>query len=362
MKSLLNLFDRIRPYFAEGGKMHAGKPLFDAGENFLFAPATRTIGSPHVRDPLDVKRFMSMVIIGLAPCVAASLYFFGLRMLAIIVVSYAAGGIVEVVFAVVRKEEINEGFLVTGLLFPLILPPTMPLWMVAVGVAFGVLVGKELFGGTGRNLFNPALVGRCFLALAYPKTMSENWVKPVTALPGRLGQYITASNADAVTMATPLTEAKHNQLAPLGDLFFGNVPGCGGETSALLVIAGGVFLLIVGVASWRTVAATLGSFALLAGLMHWLQPGQFGPAVWHLLAGGLLFGAFFMATDPVTSPITNTGKYAFGIIIGVSTWLIRNLAGYVEGVMFAILLGNIAAPILDEMVFRVRLRRMRDER
>lgn len=362
MKALLNLFERLRRHFSEGGKLQAAKPLFEAAENFFFAADTRTPSAPHVRDPLDVKRFMSVVIIALLPCVLASFYFFGLRVLAIIVVSYAAGGAVEVLFAVVRKDQINEGFLVTGLLFPLILPPALPLWMVAVGVAFGALVGKELFGGTGRNIFNPALVGRCFLALAYPRAMSSNWIRPVAEFPGRLLQYVSVSSVDAVSSATPLGMAKHNQLASLSDLFFGNVPGSAGETCALAAIVGGVFLLLTRVANWRTVAGVLGSFVLLAGALYWHEPARFATPLWHLLAGGLLFGAFFMATDPVTSPTTNWGKWAYGAIIGSTTVLIRNFTGYVEGVMFAILLGNIAAPILDEVVVRFRMRRWRDER
>ncbi len=361
MKALLRIFERARVHFEEGGKLRALKPLFDAGENFFFAPATRTVGGPHIRDPLDLKRFMSVVIIALIPCVLTSFYFFGLRVLAVIVVSYAAGGAVEVLFAVIRKEEINEGFLVTGLLFPLILPPALPLWMVAVGVAFGVLVGKEVFGGTGRNIFNPALVGRCFLALAYPKAMSSNWVKPVAEFPGRLLDYVTASNLDAITVATPLVTAKQGELTHWANLLFGNVSGSIGETSALAVIIGGIFLLIIRVGSWRTVCGVMGAFAVLGGILHFAQPDKFGPVGWHILAGGLLFGAFFMATDPVTSPITNAGKWAYGAIIGVTTVLIRNLTGYVEGVMFAILLGNIVAPILDEVVFGFRIRRLQSE-
>ncbi len=354
MKWLLSLLERIRPNFEEGGKLRLMKPVFDASENFFFAPSTRTTDSPHIRDPLDVKRFMSAVIIALLPCLFASFYFFGLRVLAMIIVSYAAGGTVEMLFAVVRKEDINEGFLVTGLVFPLILPPGLPLWMVAVGVAFGVLVGKELFGGTGRNLFNPALVGRCFLALGYAPTMSSSWMKAGEALPGRLMEY----HVDAISAATPLALARQGTFVPLSKLFFGNVLGSVGETSALAIIAGGLFLIMTRVANWRTVAGVLGSFALLGGVLRYAAPGSFGPVGWHLLAGGLLFGTFFMATDPVTSPITNTGKWGYGIVIGVSTLLIRNLAGYVEGVMFAILLGNIAAPVLDEIVFRYRLRRL----
>ena len=362
MKMLLDIINRLRPNFSQGEKLGFAKPLFDAGEHFFFAPADRTPGAAHVRDPLDVKRFMSMVIIALLPCVAASLYFFGLRVVAMIVVSYAAGGAVEVLFAIVRKEEINEGFLVTGLLFPLLLPPTLPLWMVAVGVAFGVLVGKELFGGTGRNLFNPALVGRCFLALAYPKAMSSNWIEPIAQFPGRLLQYVTASNVDAISEATPLGAAKLGELSSLSDLAIGTVSGSIGETCGVALIAGGLFLLVTRVANWRTVVSILGSFSLLSGAIYWAQPQQFASPVWHLFAGGLLLGTFFMATDPVTSPSTNSGKWAYGIIIGSATVLIRNFTGYVEGVMFAILLGNIFAPILDTIVVQFRMRRWRNER
>lgn len=357
MKILLDFFERLRGRFEEGSKLKAAKPLFDATENFFFAPATRTVGAPHVRDPLDVKRFMTMVIIAVAPCVAASLYFFGLRMLAIIAVSYAVGGAVEVFFAIVRKEEINEGLLVTGLLFPLILPPALPLWMVAVGVAFGVVVGKELFGGTGRNIFNPALVGRCFLLLSYSETMSQkSWVAPVAAWPGRLGQYA----ADTVSGATPLMAGDYS-CQSITNMFFGNVTGCIGETSALALIAGGIFLCITRVANWRTVAAVLGSFTILTAVLHEALPDVVGPVHWQLVGGGLMLGAFFMATDPITSPVTTGGKWACGCLIGILTVLIRNFAGTAEGIMYAILLGNIAAPILDEVAIRWRLRRLRRE-
>lgn len=362
MKMLLNVFERLGVHFGQGGKLRAAKPLFDAIENFAFAPNTRTPQGPHVRDPLDVKRFMSMVIIALIPCLVGSFYFFGLRVLAMIVVSYAAGGAVEVLFAVLRKDEINEGFLVTGLLFPLILPPTLPLWMLAVGVAFGVLVGKELFGGTGRNLFNPALVGRCFLALAYPKAMSADWMFAGEGLSGRFLQYVSLSDVGAITGATPLGLAKGGQWEELWRLFYGNVSGSVGETSALAITIGGVFLLLTRVANWRTVVGVLGSFILLSASLHWRGAAEFASPLWALMAGGLLFGTFFMATDPVTSPVTNAGKWAYGVIIGLTTVLIRNFTGYVEGVMFAILLGNITAPILDAVVVRFRMRRWRDER
>lgn len=361
MKLLLRLVDKLRPHFEEGGRFRAFLPVYDALEHFLFAPGATTPTAPHVRDPLDLKRFMSMVIVSLVPCIAAGLYFFGLRFIAVTIVSYAAGLTVEAAFSIVRKEPINEGFFVTGILFPLIMPPAVPLWMVAVGVAFGVVVGKELFGGTGRNLFNPALVGRCFLALAYPAKMSGSWVKPGTEVTGRLLQYVDGSSVDALTSATPLALAKGGELASLSHMFVGSVSGSVGETSALAIIAGGTFLLLTRVANWRTVAGILISFTALAGILHHAQPAQFAPALWHLCAGGLLFGAFFMATDPVTGPVTSSGKWLYGALIGVVTVLIRNFTGYVEGVTFAILLGNIVAPIFDEMVFAIRLRRLKVE-
>ena len=372
-KLLLRVFEKLRPQFEEGGSLKPLKPVFEATENFFFAPEKRTETAPHLRDPLDVKRYMSMVIIALLPCVAASLYFFGLRVLAVIMVSYVVGGTVETLFAVIRKEEINEGFLVTGLIFPLVLPPGLPLWMVGVGVAFGVFVGKELFGGTGRNVFNPAIVGRCFLALAHPAAMAGTWITPGSGGMGRLMQYV---EADAVSSPTPLVLAKQaleDQVAQptaLWDLFIGNVSGSIGETSALALIVGGVFLLLTRVSNWRTVVGVLGTFAILGGAFNILSGvfeeaqffARFGPVGFHMLAGGLLLGAFFMATDPVTSPITNAGKWVYGGIIGLCTLLIRNLTGYVEGMMFAILLGNICAPMLDEIVFRVRVRRLKNER
>jgi Na(+)-translocating NADH:ubiquinone oxidoreductase B subunit len=361
LKILYRLFESIRPTFENRGKLRLFKPVYEALENFFFAPSAVTKGSPHIRDPLDVKRFMTMVIIALIPCLFASLYFFGWRLVPMIIVSYAAGGAVEVIFAVVRKEEINEGFLVTGILFPLVLPPALPLWMVALGVMFGVLVGKELFGGTGRNIFNPAIVGRCFLALAYPAAMSGNWIKPSYELTGRLFQYIDASNVDSITSATPLIMAKQGELHAISHMLLGSTSGSLGETSGLAIIIGGVFLLLTRVANWRTVVSILGSASILAGILHHVQPERFAPVFWHLFAGGLLFGAFFMATDPVTSPVSNAGKWIYGAAIGTVTLLIRNFSGYVEGVMFAILLGNIIAPLLDIIVFKIRLRGLRNE-
>ncbi len=363
MKWLLRILDRVRPAFKDGAALGRFRPIFEAMDFFFFSPGARASGAPHIRDPLDLKRYMVTAIIAVAPCALAAIYLFGMRMLAMIAVSYAVGLTVEAIFSIVRKEDINEGFFVTGMIFPLILPPGLPLWTVGVGVAFGVVVGKELFGGTGRNLFNPALVGRCFLALSYAKLMVGSYLVPGEGTWGNIAKYVSTSTVDAVSSATPLAVAKGGELGsiPIMDLHWGNVSGSAGETSGLLVIAGGIFLLLTRVGNWRTVVSTIGSFALLGSILHHVQPDTFGPVGWHLLAGGLLFGAFFMATDPVTSPATNGGKWMYGIIIGAVALLIRNLTGYVEGVMFAILLGNIVAPILDEMAIRLRLRRLAHE-
>lgn len=356
MKIIAKLLDKVRPLFEEGRGLSPFKPVFQALDNFFFAAPLKTQASPFGRDPLDVKRYMSLVIAALVPSFIAAVYFFGWRILIMLLVSYAAGAVVEVLFAVVRKEEVNEGFLVTGFIFPLVLPPGLPLWMVAVGVIFGVLVGKEVFGGTGRNLFNPALVGRIFLALGYPSAMTSAWIEPALGGWGRLGAPIQLAASDALTSATPLVLAKSGTLAAPLDLFIGRVLGSAGETSALAILLGGVFLVAVGVASWRTVLSMLLSFVGFGALFRSLSPATVNPVWFNLLAGSFLFAAFFMATDPVSSPVTQAGKWAYGIIIGAATILIRSFSGFVEGVMFSVLLGNIFAPLIDEVVIRLRVR------
>ena len=358
MKFLLQILDKVRPSFEPGGSFAFFKPLFDAMDAFCFSPGETLTCAPFARDSLDLKSYMSLVIIALIPATFAGLYFFGWSILPVIVVSYAAGGAVEVLFGLIRKESINEGFLVTGLIFPLVLPPGLPLWIVAVGMALGVLIGKEVFGGTGHNIFNPALVGRAIIAIGYAKPMTSSSIAPGTGVWGNLGSYLTP---DAVTIATPLVKAKQGEFTSYADLFWGNISGSIGETCAAAIILGGLFLIIVKVVNWRTVVGVLGSFVILNLIMHAISPARFSPTGFNVLAGGLLFGAFFMATDPVSSPITNPAKWAYGIFIGCVTLLIRSLTVYTEGVMFAILLGNIFGPLFDEVVFRFRFRRYRLE-
>lgn len=357
MKFIDKIMDGLAPNFASGGRFFRLHHLFQAMDTFLRAPITRPANLPLGRDPMDVKRYMSLVILALVPPFLASLYFFGWRVLFMLAVSYIAGGATEVLFSIIRKEEVNEGFLVTGFIFPLILPPGLPLWTVAIGVIFGVVVGKEIFGGTGRNLFNPALVGRVFLALGYPAFMTSAWIEPVDGPWGRLAESITLRGIDAVSTATPLVAAKGGDFAAPLNLFLGNITGSVGETSAAAILLGGIFLVLVGVANWRTVLSILASFAALNALLRLAAPDTVAPVLFNLLSGGLLFGAFFMATDPVSGPITRSGKWAYGIVIGVATILIRSFSGFVEGAMFAILFGNICAPLIDEIVVRTGMRR-----
>ncbi len=341
MKALRALFAAL----AKARVLRPVKPIMHTIEGIVLGSRETTVGAPHIRDRIEIKRYMSTVILALLPCTVAAVVFYGWKAVAMIVVSYLVGGVIEVLFALIRKKEIEEGFLVTGLIFPLILPPTAPLWMVAVGVAFGVFFGKEVFGGTGRNIFNPALVGRIFITIAFPELMSARWQKPFT---------------DAVTAATPLGLFKSGgQLTPLLDLLFGQVGGSMGELFRIGIIAGGLFLIVTRVANWRVPLAYLASVALFSWIGNLAAPQTIAPPQFQLLAGGLLFGAFFMATDPVSSPSTKAGKYIFGLVCGIVTLLIRNFSGFSEGVMFSILFMNAFTPLVDSLVLNAKYRTAR---
>ena len=362
MKWLHKLFDSIRPKFEPRGTFAFFKPVFEAIEFIFLYPADRTTRAPHVRDPMDLKRFMTIVIVALLPSLAASVYFFGPRVLLMVLVSYLVGGLVEVGFACVRKTEIHEGFFVTGIIFPLILPPSTPLWVVAVGIFFGVFFGKEVFGGTGHNIFNPALVGRLFITIAFPTIMTSGWSAP--------GAWRGA--ADAVTTATPMALAKtQGTFTPAWDLLWGMTSGSIGETFHLGIIIGGIFLMLTRVSDWRIPLTYIGSVfvfvcggSILGGLFfssgdtvaaaNGLLASSFNLGIFHVLGGGLLLGAMFMATDPVTSPFTKAGKLVYGVLLGLLTVLIRIFSGYVEGVMFSIVIMNAAAPLIDHVVLSVK--------
>jgi len=316
------------------------RSVIETAEGIVLGTRELTAGAPHLRDHIEIKRYMSTVILAMIPSTIAGIVFFGWWAVWMILTSYLVGGIIEVAFALIRKRDIEEGFLVTGLIFPLILPPTAPLWIVAVGIAFGTLFGKEVFGGTGRNIFNPALVGRVFVTIAFPKAMAATWRAPFS---------------DAITAATPLSIYRGTaELTPYVDLLLGQVPGCLGELFRLGIIVGGLFLIATRVASWRTSLVYLATVALFAAVGNALAPQSFAPPLFQLLAGGLLFGAFYMATDPVSSPATKGGKVIFGVGAGILTVLIRSFSGFTEGVMFSILIMNAFSPLIDHLMINRR--------
>ncbi|MEW5814924.1 MAG: RnfABCDGE type electron transport complex subunit D [Spirochaetota bacterium] len=332
MKTLRSLLHRL----TEIKQLQRVKTVFETLDGIIFGVFKTTPGAPHFVDNIEIKRYMSFAIIALLPTTIAAIYFYGWQVVKIILTSYIAGGMVEVLFAVIRKREIEEGFLVTGLIFPLVLPPTVPLWVVIIGVVFGVFFGKEVFGGTGRNIFNPALVGRLFITIAFPEIMSASWKKPF---------------ADAVTSATPLSVFKTAaELTPFLDLLFGRAAGSMGEIFRLGVIAGGIFLMLSKVSNWRIPLSYLLSATVFSFFGNLLIPAKIAPPLFQLLSGGLLFGSMFMATDPVTSPFTKGGKYIFGIMCGLLTILIRSFSGYSEGVMFSIIFMNAFTPLIDHLV------------
>ncbi|MBS3824974.1 RnfABCDGE type electron transport complex subunit D [Candidatus Bipolaricaulota bacterium] len=351
MNRLERLLSEISRYTAEHPYLKHITEVIDTTRSILFEPGISVEESPFLRDYIEIKRYMFAVVLAVAPAALASIYFYGWRALAMIVVSYVAGGLAEVTFTLIRKEEITEGFLVTGILFPLTLPPNTPLWMVAVGIIVGVIIGKEVFGGTGYNIFNPALVGRVFLTTTFPVATSSEWLIPMTGGWAGFKQF----SVDTVTSATPLgIFANSGTLAPLKDLFFGNIPGCLGESSALLILAGGIFMALARIIDWRVPVAYLGSVFLYSALGTYLWPNQVAPPVFQLLAGGLLFGAIYMATDPVSSPTTKEAKWVYGVFLGVMTVSIRAFSGYPEGVTYSILLMNMFAPLIDELVMTFR--------
>lgn len=365
---------KLEEHFKQGKPLGKFYPVFEAMDTFLLTPGKVTKKAPHVRDAIDIKRVMIFVVIALIPATFMGIYNTGYQMLLaknmpidfwqamglgaskvipIIFVSYAAGGFWEVLFAILRKHEINEGLLVTGILYALVLPPTMPLWQVAVGISFGVVFGKEIFGGTGMNVFNPALVSRAFVFFAYPAQISGSnvWV----AVDG-----YTRATPLAVAAATPKGHAVIDSLHTAGyhfhNMFLGFIPGSIGETSALACLSGLAFLLITRVASWRIVVGCVAGLLTMTGVFYLLRgPSHLAffalPPHWHLVMGGFAFGSIFMATDPVSSCATNTGRWIYGFLIGVLTALIRIInPAYPEGVMLSILFMNIFAPLIDYFV------------
>ena len=375
MSALRNYLDKIKPNFEEGGKLHAFRSVFDGFETFLFVPSNTAKSGTHIHDAIDSKRIMSLVVIALIPAMLFGMYNVGyqhfnatgaeggfwamfiygfLAVLPKIIVSYVVGLGIEFTVAQWKNEEIQEGFLVSGILIPLIVPIDCPLWILAIATAFAVIFAKEVFGGTGMNVFNVALITRAFLFFAYPTKMSGDavWVSGDSIL--GLGKTV-----DGLTVATPLGQAA-TATASTGfpefnmDMITGFIPGSIGETSVIANAIGAVILLWTGVASWKTMCSVFVGGALMAWIFNAVGPDTaIANMPWyeHLVLGGFCFGAVFMATDPVTSARTECGKYIYGFLIGVMAIVIRVLnPGYPEGMMLAILLMNIFAPLIDYCV------------
>lgn len=368
MNFLRNYLDKQKPKFEKGGKLEKFHSVFTGFESFLFVPNTTTSSGAHIRDAVDLKRTMIIVVLALIPALLFGIYnvgyqhfnavggladttffqlfFYGLwKVLPMIIVSYVVGLGIEFAVAQMKGHEINEGFLVSGLLIPMIMPVEAPLWMVALSTAFAVIIGKEIFGGTGMNIWNPALLARAFFFFSYPSMISGDKV------------WIAGDTADAISQATPLAQMALGQ--PLtystADIFWGFIPGSVGETSAFCILIGAVILLLTNVASWRTMISVFVGGYLMALIF---QPISGVEAYQQLLMGGFAFGAVFMATDPVTSAQTNTGKYVYGLLIGAMAVIIRCInPGYPEGMMLAILLMNTFAPLIDWFVVQANIKR-----
>ncbi len=372
---LRSLLDSVKDQFEKGGKYEKFYPLYDALDTFLYTPSTVTTNAPHIRDSIDLKRSMIFVVIAMVPAILfgifnigyqddstrtiADNFVFGLYYaVPIIVISYAVGGICEVLFAIIRKHEVNEGFLVTGMLIPLTMPPDIPLWMVAVATAFGVVIGKEIFGGTGYNIFNPALTARAFIYFAYPSEISGDLVWTVdgvsTATP--LLQAASTQGSDSLTL---LSSANYS----FEQMFFGFIPGSIGETSTLACLIGAGFLLVTKVANWRVMIGMTSGMVFTSIIFMFLSPYSTNPMLslpphYHFVMGSFAFGMVFMATEPVTASHTNKGRWYYGLIIGIMTVIIRSInPAYPEGVMLAILFANAFAPLIDYFVLQENIKR-----
>ena len=409
MKFLRELHDKVEPLFHKGGKLERLYPMYEAHDTLLFTPGQVTHGPSHVRDTLDLKRMMVTVVLALIPCILVAMYNTGyqanialadgasalgwrgwvmdvigfgyneinplacmfhgaLYYVPILLVTFIVGGHIEVLFSVIRRHEVNEGFLVTGMLFPLILPPTTPLWQVAIGISFGVILGKEIFGGTGMNIFNPALTARAFLFFAYPAQISGDkvWtaVTEANQADGFSGATALGRIAGVVDPAAP--DAWRGALQSMDvtwlDALLGKIPGSMGETSALACLLGAGVLIMTGIGSWRVMAGvvlgSLGMTMILNGVGSETNALMNVPFHWQAVLGGWAFGLVFMATDPVSAPYTDRGRLIYGIFIGIFAILIRVVnPAYPEGMMLAILFMNMFSPILDWMAKRSNIKR-----
>ena len=399
MKMLRRLLDAQAHRFEKGGPLERLYPLYEVTDTFLYTPGKVTRAASHVRDALDMKRMMILVVLALVPCVYMAMYNTGLQahraieagaaplatwqtdamgalglafsstdvwasiahgalyFLPVLLVTFAVGGAWETLFAIVRRHDVNEGFLVTGMLFPLILPATIPLWQVALGISFGVVLGKEVFGGTGMNILNPALTARVFLFFAYPAQISGDrvWTAAETSADGYSGATALAEGALGGTAAV-------ERATTWWDAFLGTIPGSMGEISALACLVGALLLVLARIGSWRIMlsmtAGTILTTLLLNLIASDTNPLLAVPFWWHLVLGGWAFGMVFMATDPVSAAQTERGKWMYGFGCGALSILIRCVnPAYPEGVMLAILFMNVFAPLIDYFVIRANVRR-----
>lgn len=409
MQALRDALDRVHPYFAKGGILEKAYPVYEALDTFLYTPGETTKKNTHVRDAIDLKRMMSIVVLSLIPVTLFGMWNVGyqahtamakmdavgadysldwhstvqraiglghnpesfidnfvygaLHFIPIYFVCMFVGGHLELIFSVLRGHEINEGFLVTGLLFPLVLPPNIPLWQVAIGIAFGVVVAKEVFGGTGRNFLNPALSARAFLYFAHAGEISGDRVWTAVdgfSGPTPLGQMAVSESPVASLAAMPRPWGE--EAVTLSDAFLGTIQGSIGETSTLLCLVGAAILIATGIGSWRIMAGTTLGVIATASLMNGVGSTSYPmfavPFYWHLCIGGLAFGIVWMATDPVSASMTQTGKWIYGFLIGFMTVLIRVVnPAFPEGIMLAILFGNVFAPLIDYFVVEANVRR-----
>jgi Na+-transporting NADH:ubiquinone oxidoreductase subunit B len=390
MKAVRKLLDKMRPDFEKGGRFEKLHALYDAVDTFLFIPAKTSASGVHIHDAADSKRSMSIVILALLPALLFGIYNVGhqhylavgqpavlwecflfglLAVLPKIIVSYAVGLGIEIAVAQVKGHEVQEGFLVSGILIPMIVPVDIPLWMLAVATAFAVIFAKEVFGGTGYNIFNVALITRAFLFFAYPSKMSGDTVfvrtsdsfsfgapEVVNGVTRTIDGYSGATplgQIESITTRTPVFHGIDGHILSLWDMFVGLIPGSVGETSTAAILLGAAILIITGVGSWKIMTSVFAGGYLTVALVNLLavNPAMQTPPLVHLLLGGFAFGAVFMATDPVTSARTETGKWIYGFLIGVICIIIRVFnPGYPEGMMLAILFMNAVAPLIDYFV------------
>ncbi|NDV50279.1 MULTISPECIES: NADH:ubiquinone reductase (Na(+)-transporting) subunit B [unclassified Salipiger] len=391
---LRSFFDRIEPQFLKGGRFEKYFPVYEMVESFIYTPKTVTTVAPHARSYIDMKRIMTYVVIATIPCILFGMYNTGLQtnmaiaeygasgwraaiidalgigfnpanplanilhgllyFLPIYIVTLIAGGIFEVIFAVVRGHEVNEGFLVTSMLYTLIMPASAPLWQVALGIIFGVVIGKEVFGGTGKNFLNPALVGRAFLYFAYPAQMSGDRVwTPVDGFSGATALSVSASDG--------VTSLPAHGISWM-DAFVGTIQGSFGETSTIACLIGLAFLLATKIANWRLIVGCLAGMIAFSSLLNVIgsdsNPMFAMPWYWHLVVGGYAFGLVFMVTEPVSASHTNMGRYIYGALIGFMVVMIRVInPAFPEGMMLAILFGNVFAPLIDYFVVQANIKR-----